>query len=648
MCRAQALLALLMLTPSAATASDSIESILVTAHAPSFPAGNNHGAADALDKDALKQQQAVDIQQLLSGFDGVYASVEGGPGGVNSISVRGAEPNFTVVLIDGVAVNDPTNARGGSFDLATLSSSHVRGIELIKGANSLAYGSDALSGVLKVLTAPTVEPLPVLSLEHEWRGRGAYRRSLAVNGAYEGHRISVQGAQDDSGELWQGSERSLSEYALHYRFDIENARIQAGVRRAEFDKSAYPEQSGGPELATNDDLDISSGTDASAYLSTSVELNEHWLLAVQYTQYERDFDFYSPGIAPYNNVPENSYIADYQRRQWRLVNQFNWQNWTLGVGVDRRSEQGISEGAVVFPGIPADALGFLLGLPAAPVETGASIPVPLRLDTDYRLNRRSDGQFMELGWEGEQGVWFSAGLRQDRIDGESELVERYALGLPVSEHWQLALHYSEGFKSPSFFALGHGLVGNPDLRPERASSKELSLEGVYPAWQWNVALFDNEYRDLIDFDPDNFTNVNRNRVSGQGAELAVQWSSGRLMLGLGLSYVDTEIENVDRDLANRPEGLAHLDVSYRITDQLHWYQRLSWVDDQYATSLHTGQTQSYELESYALWDTHLRWQASEQLSVYAGVENLADTTYEEAVGFPGPRRWLRLGVSLSL
>ena len=60
----------------------------------------------------MQLQQPLDINQLLDGIEGVYVSREGGPGGVNSVSIRGAEPNFTVVLVDGVALNDPTNTRG--------------------------------------------------------------------------------------------------------------------------------------------------------------------------------------------------------------------------------------------------------------------------------------------------------------------------------------------------------------------------------------------------------------------------------------------------------------------------------------------------------------------------------------------------------
>lgn len=625
---------------------------MVTAHAPQAASSQHSAAHEHLDADAIRLQQVVDIAQLLSSFEGLYASVEGGPGGVNSLSVRGAEPNFTVVLIDGVAVNDPTNARGGSFDLATLSSSHISGVELIKGAHSLAYGSDALSGVLKLLTVPDSKSADILRLENEWRGRDAYRRSLQlateINMAVHAHSLSVQAAKDDSGNVWEGSNRSLDELGFHYRFETEKARVQLGSRQARFAKRAFPEQSGGPELAANDDQDVSDGEDLSVYLSASAEMHDSWLLSMQYSDYRRGFNFYSPGIAPYTNVPENFYDADYRRRQWRLVNQFQWKYWSLGFGVDRRAELGDSRGAVIFSSIPADAAGFLLGLPAAPIETGASIPVPIRLDTDYRLSRDSNGLFAELGWAGDSGLWVSFGIRQDRTEADREQVARYALGTQLSDNWQIGLYVSEGFKLPSFFALGHGLVGNPELKPERARSAEFSLNGQHHRWRWDIALFDNKYRDLIDFDPDNFTNVNRNRVRGRGAELAASWHAETLEITAGYTFVQTNVEGSDRELANRPEQILRFDMNWRFAEHWSWYQRIAWADEQHATSLHTGETRAYMLDDYLLWDMHLRWRATGQLGVYAGVENLLNTDYEEAVGFPGPERWIRLGFSLSL
>lgn len=636
----------LFLISSSLLASE-LESILVTANAPVDQAGGYLESLDVIADTDITLQQALDIHQLLDGIEGVYASREGGPGGVNSLTIRGAEPNFTVVLIDGVAVNDPTNTRGGSFDLATLSAGNVRRVELIKGPRSLIYGSDALAGVVKLITAPTAGEGSAIKFHYEAREYKAFSQSAEAVLASANHALSLQAAREDSGSVWQGSERELEEKGFHYRGQFTHGLLQLGAREAEFDKLAYPEQSGGPDFAQNDDRDSGRGEDETAYISAEFSPFEYWRIATQYNEFDHFLDYHSPGIAPYNNVPENFYTADYQRQQWRLVSEQSLGGFNLNVGLDRRWELGLSEGQVIFSSIPVDALGFLLGLPSPPVETGLALPVELALDTDYYLRRTTKGRFAEVNWQSERALVLSAGIRRDTSDELRETVRRYRIGIPIGES-RFNLSYSEGFKLPSFFALGHALVGNPALKPERVKSYELEWLGEFYGLGLEVALFETRYRDLIDFDAEAFTNVNRNRVRGRGGEVVLEHRWRHWQVRGSLSHVSIEIEDSDRRLANRPEYTATLELNWQPTENLSWHNRLRRIDEQFATSLHSGEGREYVLDDYTLWDAVLRWQATAELALTAGLVNVSDTAYQEAVGFPGPGRLLRLRFTFTL
>lgn len=625
-----------------------LESILVTANAPSTQTSKQLGKVDILTAADIHLQQPPELHQLLNGIEGVYASREGGPGGINSVSIRGAEPNFTVVLIDGVAVNDPTNSRGGSYDLATLSPDHIRRVEVIKGPRSLEYGSDALAGVVKLITAPDNEDNTGLQVLHEAQEYGAFRSAGSATLAEGKHTLSIQGGRNDSGKVWTGSNRNLTEAAAHYRLTLDRALLQLGGRQADFTKRAYPEQSGGPMFAQNDGRDRSEGQDETFYVSGELSVVDGWRLATQYSQYQRELDYHSPGIAPYNNVPENFYSADYQRQQWRVVSDTRVAGFNLNVGADRRWETGVSHGAVVFPDIPIDALGFLLGLPSLPVETGLAIPLPLSLDTDYRLRRTTEGGFAELNWQSENSLVLSVGVRRDKTDARRETVRRYLVGIPLWQEARVNLSYSEGFKSPSFFALGHGLVGNPDLKPERAQSYQLDVSTQWQALAIELTLFDTDYRDLIDFDSEAFTNVNRDRVRSRGGELSVQTQWRNWRLHAGLAHAAVTVEDSDRNLANRPQNTATVDLGRQFAKRLGWHNRVRWTDEQFATSLHTGESREYVLDDYILWDTVLRWDATRTTSLTLGLENVADVRYQEAVGFPGAGRLLRFGLAITL
>ncbi len=625
-----------------------MESILVTAHAPVSQQDNFLANLAVLDASDIELQQPQDIHQLLDGIKGVYVSREGGAGGVNSISIRGAEANFTAVLIDGVAVNDPTNTRGGSFDLATMSAAQLQRVELVTGPRSVVFGSDALAGVVKLITAPGDGEASGIKLFHEVQEYGAFRSAGRATLAGGGHALSVQGTREDSGAVWQGSERQLEEAALHYRLKLDSALLQIGGREARFDKRAYPEQSGGPRHAQSDARDRSTGSDQTAYVSGEWSPLEHWRLATQYTEYHRELDYHSPGIVPYDSVPENFYVADYRRQQWRVVSETNWAGVNINVGIDRRWENGVSDGAVVFPGVPVDDAGFLVGLPSAPADTGLVVPLAITLDTDYALRRTTEGQFAEVNWQSRHSVLLSAGLRKDDVDGEQEVVRRYLLGLPLSAWGRVNLSYSEGFKAPSFFALGHGLVGNPELKPERVSSYQVDVSAQLSDFDIELALFDADYRDLIDFDSESFTNVNRDRVRSRGAELSLATNLQSWTLRGSVSHVEINVENSDRNLANRPQNTATFDLSKQWDESLSWHSRLRWIDKQYASSMHSGESREYQLDDYLLWDTVLRWQALSSLELSAGIKNIADVSYEEAVGFPGAGRSLRLSVAYSL
>lgn len=417
----------------------------------------------------------------------------------------------------------------------------------------------------------------------------------------------MQATREDSGSVWQGSSRALTEGAAHYRLGLENTLLQIGGRQADFEKVAYPEQSGGREFSRNDDRDRSDGRDQTAYLSGELSPSENWRLAVQYSEYDRQLDYHSPGIAPYDNVPENFYVADYRRNQWRLVSDLSYADVNINLGVDRRWEEGVSEGAVIFPNIPLDALGFLPGLPSTPVETGLSAPTPLALDTDYHLRRTTRGRFVQVNWQAGNELVFSAGLRRDDTDDYREIVRRYLMGIPLWEWGRVNLSYSEGFKSPSFFALGHGLVGNPELKPERVDSYQLDFYFQWGTFEFELGVFETEYTNLIDFDAEAFTNVNRNSVQSHGGELAVLTRRADWNLRGSVSHVNIDIEDSDRNLANRPQNTAILEVSWQPGERLSWYNRLRWIDEQFATSLHTGASREYVLDRYTMWDTLLRW-----------------------------------------
>ena len=127
-----------------------LETVLVTGTRIAARGNPISGLTTVITREAIEARADENIIDLLRGQSGVHVAQAGGRGGVASVQLRGGDPNFTLVLVDGIKVNDPTNARGGSFDFSALPLAQVERIEITRGAQSSVYGSDGLAGVIQI------------------------------------------------------------------------------------------------------------------------------------------------------------------------------------------------------------------------------------------------------------------------------------------------------------------------------------------------------------------------------------------------------------------------------------------------------------------------------------------------------------------
>ena len=124
------------------------ENIIVTA---TRLAGEEAGSnVSIIDAQTIQARNLGSVVDLLRDLPGVFVQQSGGS--VVSLFTRGAKPNFTLVLLDGVKANDPTNTRGGSYDFSTLDLNDITRIEFVRGPASAIYGSDAVGGVINIIT----------------------------------------------------------------------------------------------------------------------------------------------------------------------------------------------------------------------------------------------------------------------------------------------------------------------------------------------------------------------------------------------------------------------------------------------------------------------------------------------------------------
>jgi outer membrane receptor protein involved in Fe transport len=197
----------------------------------------------------------------------------------------------------------------------------------------------------------------------------------------------------------------------------------------------------------------------------------------------------------------------------------------------------------------------------------------------------------------------------------------------------LRANWGTGFKLPSFFALGSPLVGNPDLKPEKSRSVDLGVvQRLGAAGEISVTLFDNDYQDFIDFDPDTFSNVNRDEVTTRGAEIGGAWVvTPAFSLRGHATWTDIEVRGSDRQLLQRPDWRGG--AALRWIPAPDWLLDLDWfyVGKTLDDSIPTGEL---TLDDYHRVDLSLSWMVTRRLRLALVVDNLLDADYEEAIGFP--------------
>ncbi|MET0356280.1 MAG: TonB-dependent receptor, partial [Cellvibrio sp.] len=462
---------------------------------------------------ALSSHSLVDaLRQIPS----IWVEEQGGPGGITAIALRGAESNHTLILLDGVQLNDPTNTRGGAFDVNNINIDSIKRIEIIRGAQSAIYGTDALAGVIHIITTEPTEKMQHslnVAVGEDGYKTGSFSTTGTVNNV--GYAVKIQ--SKDAGEPIEGSSAKNKEALVKLNWQQESQRVDFSYRYLDGEKTSFPEQSGGPLFAESRDVDNSDFTDQNAALAWQWQINSTWRSKVQASWFNREELLSSPGISPYFAVPPNGSDTDFTRETFSWINTIGDEKSAWGnLGLETKHESG-------------ESLGYITGF-----------DIPLNFD----LDRRIDSAFINVnGYVNPDLLIQVSGRRDSPEDIDRNDSGQIGARYQINENLSWFANAGKGFKLPSFFALGHPLVGNRDLKPETATTRDTGVDWKSDSTTFNLSYFRNTYTNLIDFDSELFKNVNREDViDTRGAEVEIRWHSqdNQWQLGAHASYADID------------------------------------------------------------------------------------------------------------
>lgn len=605
-----------------------LEPVVVTGTVNPASVSQTPASVTVITREEIEERNASSVAELLQQVPGLYVDQPASRGGVTSVYIRGGDPNFTLVLIDGVKVNDPTNNRGGSFDFSTLSPDNIERIEIVRDPMSSLYGSDALSGVINIVTKKG-EGKPSAFAEGSYGRYGQYGFLGGVSGAGEFYNYSLSGSYLDDGEQVEGSSfKSPSFSARLGVLDGRNFEMNSTVRYSHVESSSFPEDSGGPEYAVLRSVDRRNIDQLLLGVDLAHEVLPWWEYRVELAYYNNKEKFSSPGVAPGVRdpfgIPPNSSDSDFKRYDANFVNTFTIREGVvLAAGFEAEIEDGKSSGEIMLDG-----------------------PVP----SDFSLTRYILSPYAEFQLSAVENLYAVLGARLDFPEGFNHAFSPRA-GLTykiAATDTTLRANWGKGFKLPSFFSLSSPIVGNPGLVPEKSESLDVGVS--QRVWSGKagaqVNLYYNRFKNLVDFDegPPPIL-VNRSKVTVKGFEIIGDinpWDP--LTVSGSVTYADSNIQGTDEELRNRPKWFGGFSVEFRPDRSLSMVLDAVFTGKVNDSSIPTGDV---VLDSYTTLDFTATWTPSPNLRVFLVVENLLNAGYEQYVGFPAPGISPRAGLRLS-
>lgn len=591
------LIALTAATPAFAQTGDDI---VVTASGIEQPRDEAGQAITIIDADTIETRQSVDVVDLLATTPGVRFSRTGSMGSVASISLRGAETTQTLVLIDGVKVNDPSGI-GDGYDFGHLLTGNIDRIEVLRGSNSVVHGSQAIGGVVSLTTAtPAKGFAPKGSAEYgysdSFTGKAdvsgtAGRISGGIGGAYfrtDGISSAAVGAEKDGYKNFAGNARLKVAFSDALSLDLRGYYINADLD--------YDSFFGAPA----DSADVAKLDQYVGYAGLNLGLFDGRFTsraAVTWLRNDRDY-YFVRGTAPDYGYSGTNLRFEYQG----VVTPVEQARLIFGYEHERPDY---------------DFFGF-----------GSTDSQRANIDSVYAL-----GIVQPFA-----GLSVTGGFRHDDHSqfGGATTFGANANYSPNDGATNVRASYGEGFKAPSLYQLYDAFSGNAALRPERSKSYDVGIDQSLADGRALVSLtaFLRNTNDQINYDNTAFTygNIDRTRAKGVEATLALR-PIDALNVTASYSYIDARDRSGravfdGKRLPRRAEHAVSLSADYDWSFGLSTGATLTMVGDSFDDAAN-----AVPLDGYALAGIRASVPVGPNLEIYGRVDNLFDADYATAFNY---------------
>ncbi|WOB99575.1 MULTISPECIES: TonB-dependent vitamin B12 receptor BtuB [unclassified Providencia] len=596
-----AALAVLCATSSLASANDKTDQVVVSANRFEQPISSILAPVTVVTREDIDHWQSNTIIDVLRRLPGVDIAQNGGMGQQSSLFIRGTESRHVLVLIDGVRLNQA--GISGSSDMSQIPISLVQRIEYIRGARSAVYGSDAVGGVVNIITRRDNDGTTLNAGigSHSYQNyNGSTQQKISENttvtaaGGYthtKGFDVEARGntgggpQPDKDGflnkTLWLGVEHqfssALSAYARAYGYDNRTSYDGTPADTRKLYSRTY--ESG---------LKYANGKYSTSLLGSYSHMKDY------------NYNYHNGRYGSGSVIDE----SDQYNFQWG--NSYRLEKGNISAGVDYQRQS-------IEPG------GYTMTSKKETVNnTGIYLTGQYALIDSVNAEGavRSD-HHSEFNWH----TTWQSGLSWEFYDG-----------------YKLIGSYATAYKAPNLGQLytdnvAWNIKGNPNLKPEESKQWEIGLEGETGLLFWQLTGYENEITNLIDFTSDPVTQTSSYNNIGKAKIKGVEWN-GELQTGLfshqlTLQYLDPRNEKTNKVLNRRAKQQVKYQLDWNIAavDMGLTYQ---YIGSRYDTNETYQRT---KVGGVSIWDLTAAYPITSHLTIRGKIANMFDKDYETAYGY---------------
>ena len=592
-----------------------LPNVVVTATRTETPENEIGSAMTVITAKDIADKNINNVADALRTVPGLDVVRSGGAGQQTSVFMRGANSNHTLVLVDGVEMNDPSSPTG-AFDFAFLQTDNIERIEVVRGAASAAYGSDAIGGVINVITKKGTGKTKLTAVAEggsygTWKTGGNISGGTdRVNYSFDVSRLETSGfsaADKNLGNVLPNGYRNTN-LSGRTGFKV-NEALDLGVTLRYGEGKSFLDNGGGK-----------GADDPNSY----GRFNELFTRGFGHLKLFEGFWEQTVGVA-YSRTDRNNVNAI------DPLNNFSSAATNLGekVKLDYQNIFHVHKSNTVMLGIEeeADSLSsFASAYSPDPIygySSSASIPIKTMNTLGYYLQdqiKLFDRSFTTLGVRYDDNNRF----------GGHETWRANELYTIKETGTRLKGSYGTGFKAPTLNQLYDTIynTGNINLKPETSRGWDVGVEqDVFKKFSTvGISYFENAFSNLIQADAATYVNQNVSKAKTNGIETFMEMRPlTDLTLRSTYTYQDAKDLDTGNQLLRRPRNKASFDTDYRFLEKAHVHVNVLMV----------GQKADYAstVAGYVMLNLSGSYDIHKYVQVFGRIDNVLNKQYEEVYGY---------------